>query len=161
MVIETYHVPPFRNPCSCNNAIADYKQRLSPVTSFLEQLFQPEEDLTVVQEIVPGSVWYRSLCYKTQASWSRARRVVTKVAYESQGLKMRKSLLLYLLPKSLQGSSTRTNIVPEGKWRTGLRSSNWNCLMTFLLPIHLRVINSGFGFLPSLTFSCKLSVPHV
>jgi len=70
-------------------AIADYKQRLSPATSFLEQLFQPEEDLTVVQEIVPGSVWYRSLCYKTQVSWSRSRRVVTKVAYESQGLKMR------------------------------------------------------------------------
>ena len=70
-------------------AIADYEQRLSPATSFLEQLFQPEEDLTVVEEIVPGSVWYRSLCYKTQASWSRSRRVVTKVAYDSQGLKMR------------------------------------------------------------------------
>lgn len=28
-------------------------------------------------------------CYKTQKSWSRSRRVVTKVAYDSQGLKMR------------------------------------------------------------------------
>lgn len=70
-------------------ATTDYEQRLSPATSFLEQLFQPEEDLTVVKEIVPGSVWYRSLTYKTQNSWSRARRVVTKVTYGSQGLKMR------------------------------------------------------------------------
>lgn len=70
-------------------ASADYEQRLTPATSFLEQLFQPEEDLTVVKELFPGSVWYRSLSYKTQNSWSRARRVVTKVACDSQGLKMR------------------------------------------------------------------------
>jgi hypothetical protein len=70
-------------------ASADYEQRLTPATCFLEQLFQPEEDLTVVKELVPGSVWYRSLYYKTQKSWSRSRRVVTKVTYGSQGLKMR------------------------------------------------------------------------
>jgi hypothetical protein len=70
-------------------ASADYEQRLTPATSFLEHLFQPEEDLTIVKELVPGSVWYRSLYYKTQKSWGRSRRVVTKVAYDSQGLKMR------------------------------------------------------------------------
>lgn len=70
-------------------ASADYEQRLTPATSFLEHFFQPEEDLTIVKELVPGCVWYRSLYYKTQKSWSRSRRVVTKVAYDSQGLKMR------------------------------------------------------------------------
>jgi hypothetical protein len=70
-------------------ASADYEQRLTPATSFLEQLFSPVEDLTVVKELIPGSMWYRSLCYKTQNSWSCSRRVVTKVTYDSQGLKMR------------------------------------------------------------------------
>jgi hypothetical protein len=70
-------------------AQVDYEQRLTPATSFLEQLFQAEEDLTEVKELIPGSVWYRSLCYKTQTSWSRSRRVVTKVTYDTQGLKMR------------------------------------------------------------------------
>jgi hypothetical protein len=68
---------------------ADYEQRLTPASSFLEQLFSPAEDLTVAKELVQGSVWYRSLSYKTQTSWSRSRRVVTKVTYNSQGLKIR------------------------------------------------------------------------
>jgi hypothetical protein len=70
-------------------ASANYEQRLTSATSFLEQIFQPEEDLTVVKELIPGSMWYRSLYYKTQKSWSRSRRVVTKVAYDNKGLKMR------------------------------------------------------------------------
>ena len=41
------------------------------------------------EQLVTGSLRYRSLCYKTHDSWSRFRRVVTKVAYDSQGLKMR------------------------------------------------------------------------
>ena len=53
-------------------ATTDYEQRLTPATSFLEQLFQAEEDLTIAKELFPGSVWYRSLAYKTQNSWSRA-----------------------------------------------------------------------------------------
>ncbi len=40
-------------------------------------------------ELVPPAVWYRSLCYKTIDSWSRSRRVVTKVTYGSKGLKLR------------------------------------------------------------------------
>ncbi len=70
-------------------AKADYEQRLAPVTSLMEELFSPNEDLTVALELVRESLWYRSLTYKTQRSWSCARRVVTKVAYDSQGLKMR------------------------------------------------------------------------
>ncbi len=70
-------------------AKADYEQRLIPVTTLMEELLSSDEDLTVAGELVRNSVWYRSLCYKTQTSWSRSRRVVTKVAYDSQGLKMR------------------------------------------------------------------------
>ena len=47
------------------------------------------EELEEVNKLVPESTWYRSLCYKTQESWSRSRRVVTKVCYGSKGSKMR------------------------------------------------------------------------
>lgn len=70
-------------------AIVDYEQRKEPVISFLEKQFKPDEDKSEAAALVPGSVWYRSLCYKTLDSWSRFRRVVAKVAYNSQGLKMR------------------------------------------------------------------------
>jgi Transposase DDE domain group 1 len=49
----------------------------------------PNEDKTEAKKLVPESTWYRSLCYKTQQSWSRYRRVVTKVCYGYQGAKMR------------------------------------------------------------------------
>ncbi len=67
----------------------DYETRLKPVTKLMETLFSPEEQLEAAWELVPESTWYRSLCYKTQKSWSRSRRVVTKVCYGSKGSKMR------------------------------------------------------------------------
>jgi hypothetical protein len=45
----------------------------------METFFAPDEELEEVKKIVPESTWYRSLYYKTQKSWSRFRRVVTKV----------------------------------------------------------------------------------
>ena len=53
-------------------AKADYEQRLTPVTSSMEELFSPDEDLTVAYELVRESLWYRSLTYKTQKFWSHA-----------------------------------------------------------------------------------------
>lgn len=70
-------------------AKADYEQRLAPVTALMETLFSPEENLEEVSQLVPDATWYRSLFYKTQESWSRARRVVTKVCYGSEGLELR------------------------------------------------------------------------
>lgn len=67
----------------------DYQQKLEPVTVLMETLFSPEEKLEEVGELVPESTFYRSLCYKTQQSWSRSRRVVTKVCHGSKGLKIR------------------------------------------------------------------------
>ena len=70
-------------------AKADYSLRLEPVTKLMETLFSPNEESEEVKKLVPESTWYRSLCYKTQKSWSRSRRVVTKVCYGSKGSQMR------------------------------------------------------------------------
>ena len=61
-------------------AKADYDERLEPVTNLMETFFTPDEELEEVKKLVPSATWYRSLCYKTQKSWSRSRRVVTKGA---------------------------------------------------------------------------------
>ena len=70
-------------------AKADYEQRLQPVTELMETLFSPDEELGESAKLVPESTWYRSLCYQTQKSWSRSRRVVTKVCHGSDGVKIR------------------------------------------------------------------------
>jgi hypothetical protein len=67
----------------------DYEQRLEPVTELMEDLFSKDEDLELVSKLVPNSTWFRSLCYQTETSWSRQRRVVTKVAYGGEWLKIR------------------------------------------------------------------------
>jgi streptomycin 6-kinase len=48
----------------------------------METLFSPDDKPEAVSQLVPEATWYRSL-YKTQESWSRARRVVTKVCYNT------------------------------------------------------------------------------
>ena len=55
----------------------------------METLFSPGKELEEVRNLVPESIWYRSFCYKTQGSWSRSRRVVTKVSHSSKGSKIR------------------------------------------------------------------------
>ena len=67
----------------------DYAKRLEPVSALMEQMFSPEEEVSEAEQLVPPAVWYRSVCYKTQKSWSRDRRVVTKVTYGSKGVKIR------------------------------------------------------------------------
>ena len=70
-------------------AKADYESRLQPVTQLMETFFSPDEEWKEAKKLVPSATWYRSLCYKTQTSWSRSRRVVTKVCYGSKGSQMR------------------------------------------------------------------------
>ncbi len=70
-------------------AKADYQQRLKPVTELMEILFSPDEELEEAKKLVPESTWYRSLCYETQKSWSRSRRVVTKFCHGAHGSQMR------------------------------------------------------------------------
>lgn len=102
-------------------ASADYEQRLAPVTSFLSQLFSPEEDLTVAKGLIPGSVWYRSLSYKTQTSWSRSRRVVTKVVYDSQGLKMRFVVTSLRAAKFPPGKLYTNKYCPRGEMENRIK----------------------------------------
>ena len=70
-------------------ARASYEHTLQTVESFLETLFHPEEELKEVENLVLPCVLYRSLNYQTEKSWSRFRRVVSKVEYSSTGVKVR------------------------------------------------------------------------
>ncbi len=67
----------------------DYAKRLEPVSALMEQMFSADDEVSEAEELVPPAIWYRSLYYKTQKSWSRDRRVVTKVTSGSQGVKIR------------------------------------------------------------------------
>ena len=78
-----------RAMATIEKAKSDYEQRLEPVTKLMETLFSTDDKLEEVGELVPESTFYRSLCYKTQESWSCSRRVVTKVCYGSGGLNIR------------------------------------------------------------------------
>jgi hypothetical protein len=42
-----------------------------------------------VRKLVPNATWFRSIYYQTERSWSRQIRVVTKICYGSEGLKLR------------------------------------------------------------------------
>ncbi len=79
----------FRASDIIEKARADYEQRLEPVVELMDTLFSKDEDLEEVRKLVPDSTWFRSLCYQTEKSWSRQRRVVTKVCYGSEGLEIR------------------------------------------------------------------------
>jgi streptomycin 6-kinase len=126
---------------------ADYEQRLAPVTALMETLFSPDDKPEAVSQLVPEATWYRSLCYKTQESWSRARRVVTKVCYGSEGLELRHVVTSLPAAKILHPKFIQINIVPEGRWRIAGKSNNLIYLPTGLPPKHLRVINLDFGCL--------------
>lgn len=70
-------------------AKTDYETRVEIGEAFLDSQGFQKEELETIREIVPNALWYRSLCYKTETSWSQSRRVVTKVEYGHEGLKMR------------------------------------------------------------------------
>ena len=70
-------------------AKVDYEQRLEPVVKLMDSLFSKDEELEEVRKLVTNSIWFRSLCYQTEKSWTCQRRVVTKVCYGSDGLKIR------------------------------------------------------------------------
>jgi Transposase DDE domain group 1 len=73
-----------------NRASLEYEQKLSTVVSFLETVFKPEEQLSeVASDLINNSIWYKSLDYKTRESWSRSRRVVSKVEYSAKGTNIR------------------------------------------------------------------------
>ena len=71
-------------------ARAVYEQQQETVVAFLESLLQNDSELNnEAQNIINPSVCYRSLNYKTEKSWSRTRRVVSKVEYSASGVNIR------------------------------------------------------------------------
>ena len=79
-----------------------YEQNKQTVVAFLEKLFHPEEDLNREPEnLLKPSILYRSLNYQTRESWTRFRRVVSKVEYSPCGVNIRfvvTSLATYKVP---------------------------------------------------------------
>ncbi len=73
-----------------SKAKKEFEQNLSPIVSFLETLFIPDEELPqLASELIDNSTWYKSLNYQTRESWSRSRRVVSKVEYGAKGTNIR------------------------------------------------------------------------
>ena len=72
-----------------DKAKKDYEARLEPVTELITSFFGENEDTEMAKKIVPNAKWFRSLCYQTEKSWRKNRRVVTKVEYGSEGLEIR------------------------------------------------------------------------
>ncbi len=71
-------------------ASLDYSKKLQTVVEFFETLFTPSDDLKKeATALINSSVWYCSLDYKTLESWSRHRRVVSKVEYSAEGVNTR------------------------------------------------------------------------
>ncbi|MFB2767819.1 IS1380 family transposase [Pelatocladus sp. BLCC-F211] len=67
-----------------------FEQKLSTVVSFLETVFKPDEQLPeLAGNLINNSIWYKSLDYQTRESWSRSRRVVSKVEYGAKGTNIR------------------------------------------------------------------------
>jgi len=63
---------------------------LSTVVSFLETVFKPDEELpALASDLINNSIWYKSLNYQTRDSWSRSRRVVSKIEYGAKGTNIR------------------------------------------------------------------------
>ena len=107
-------------------AKADYESRLEPVTKLMETLFSPDEELEEVGQLVPESTWYRSLYYKTQQSWSRSRRVVTKVCHGSKGSKMR-HVVTSLPASKIPPSLLYTNkYCPRGEMENRIKEQQLN-----------------------------------
>ncbi|MBN3947085.1 MAG: IS1380 family transposase [Nostoc sp. NMS7] len=73
-----------------SKAKKEFEEKMSPVVSFLETLFIPDEELQQqASELIDNSTWYKSLDYRTRESWSRSRRVVSKVEYGAKGTNIR------------------------------------------------------------------------
>jgi hypothetical protein len=90
----------------------------------METLFSPDDKPEAVSQLVPEATWYRSLCYKTQESWSRARRVVTKVCYGSEGLELRHVVTSLPAAKIPPSQVYTDKYCPRGRWRIAGKSNN-------------------------------------
>lgn len=99
-----------------NRAKQEYSQKLETVVSFLETLFTPDDELKQqATELVDSSIWYRTLAYQTAQSWSRNRRVVSKVEYGPQGSNIRFVVTSLPTDKVPPGELYRHKYCPRGE----------------------------------------------
>lgn len=99
----------------------DYERRLEPVTELMETLFDQSEDLGEVHKLVPDSMFFRSINYQTEKSWSCQRRVVTKVCYGSDKLKIH-HVVTSLLASKISPSLLHTEkYCPRGEMENRLK----------------------------------------
>ncbi len=114
-----------------SKARADYEATFEPVVELMETLFSKEEELEELAELVPDSTYFRSLRYKTEKSWSSPRRVVTKVVYGSNGLKIR-HVVTSLSVKKIPPSKLYTDkYCPRGEMENRIKEQQ---LDLFALP---------------------------
>ncbi|MBD0266149.1 MAG: IS1380 family transposase, partial [Tolypothrix sp. Co-bin9] len=99
-----------------NRASLEYEQKLSTVISFLETVFNPDEQLPeVAYNLINSSIWYKSLEYQTRESWSRSRRVVCKVEYGAKGTNIRFVVTSITTNKIAPGELYTQNYCPRGE----------------------------------------------
>ncbi|MHC5755721.1 MAG: transposase, partial [Nostoc sp.] len=99
-----------------NRASLEYEQKLSTVVSFLETVFNPEEQLPeVASDLINNSIWYKSLDYQTRESWSRSRRVVCKVEYGVKGTNIRFVVTSITTNKMAPGELYTQKYCPRGE----------------------------------------------
>lgn len=66
-------------------AKAAYEQQRQQVERRLEPLLGDDQWQQHLDAVVPPQVWYQSLSYQTQGSWSVPRRLVCKLTYDANG----------------------------------------------------------------------------
>ncbi|EDX78086.1 hypothetical protein MC7420_7824 [Coleofasciculus chthonoplastes PCC 7420] len=99
----------------------EYEEKLLPVTELMDSLFSKDEDLEEVRKLVPNATWFRSIYYQTEKSWSRQRRVVTKVVYGSEGLELR-HVVTSLPPSQITPSQLYTKqYCPRGEMENRIK----------------------------------------
>ncbi len=99
----------------------EYEEKLLPVTELINSLFCKDEDLEEVRKLVANTTWFRSIYYQTEKSWSRQRRVVTKVVYGSEGLELR-HVVTSLPPSQITPSQLYTKqYCPRGEMENRIK----------------------------------------
>ncbi len=103
-------------------ASQEYLEKLQPIASFFETLLTPSEELKQqAAALVKNSVWYCSFDYQTIDSWSRSRRVVSKIEYNSEEVKTRFVVTSLSTKKVPPGRLYTEKYCPRGSMENSLK----------------------------------------
>lgn len=103
-------------------ASQEYLQKLQPVASFFETLLNPsEESKKQAAALVKNSIWYCSFDYQTTDSWSRNRRVVSKIEYSYEEVKTRFVVTSLCTKKVPPGRLYTEKYCPRGNMENSLK----------------------------------------